>query len=383
MKVIRTAAVMLILISMLIPTGCWDLTDVNDHIFILGLGIDKGDKDGLYSFTFQYADPRGNKSDQSSDTMTYINSTITSSSLPLAVRELIRNSDSKANFEHLQALVLGADYLDIMTFDDIDILFRMASVRRKCVVVTSEIKASDLLSMNFSGLSTASLISRLSMHYSPSDSDVIEGFSLTAMYSKRVDNLSFYLLSIGAVENNNYSVLSTTDSSSSKDISIAVTGLSVFRNCRYVGRIGSPELETVRILSDRQSSGIINTVTSDNSAVCFQITSSKCRKTCEIIDCMPEFTINIELDCLLTSSEGNRINNGEKLIKEHLKMQIEKLILLSKSRYGGELLGLESAMRQQHRIWFEEHPDYWISDYPQAKISISIDCNITSTGIIE
>ncbi len=383
MTAFKRFLLLLIMLTFIVPSGCWDLADVNDHIFILGLGIDKDETAGLFRFTFHYANPRGEASDSSSGTMTYINTTIRSSSLSLAVRELIRNSDSEANFEHMQTLVLGIDYLSDLSFDDIDMLFRMASVRRKCVVVTSDGKASDLLSMKFSGMSTAIMINRLSNHYTSANSNILEGFSLTSLYSKKSDNLSFYLLSVGAVENSNYTVLSITDQPDAQNISIAVTGISVFNNCRYAGRLGYSELETIRLLFNRQSEGIVNITSEDNSSVCYQIISSKCDRSCVFTNGQPDFTIKLDIECLLIDSSDDTISDGKKMIKEDIEKKINNLILLSKNKYGAELLGLETATRQKNRKWFDENRDFWNNKYTESKISVEIDCRIVSEGIIE
>lgn len=379
----RLIIIFLVFSLMLIPGGCWDLTDINDHIFILGLGIDPDTEDGLYRFTFHYADPRGQNSDQSSDTMTYTNTVIRSTSLPLAVRELIRNSDSEANFEHLQTLVLGTDYLEMLSFDDIDMLFRMASVRRKCVVVTADIKASDLLSMKFSSVSTAVMINRLSNHYSSSNSNILEGFSLTSLYSKKVDNSSFYLFSLGAVENSNYTAISTTDQKKQKDISLSVTGISVFKNLKYAGRLGYPELDIVRLLLNRQTEGFINTVSENKANACYQIISSQCDKSCKIVDDKPVFTLKLNADCLLIESDDNFTDYGEELIEESLQEQISHIISLSKTSYGAELLGLETVLKRDCVKWFQNHSDYFEKGYRSSEIIVEIDCTVSSSGIIE
>lgn len=373
----------LILINSFALTGCWDMTDINDHIFVLGLGIDPDEEEGLYRFTFHYANPRGEQSDQSSDKMTYINATIRSSSLPLAVRELIRNSDSEANFEHMQALVLGADYLEKLSFDDIDMLFRMASVRRKCVVVTADINAFDLLSMKFSGISTAVMINRLSNHYSSAKSNVLEGFSLTSLYSKRTDKLSFNLFSVGAVENSNYSTVSPTDKKDSKDISLAVTGISVFRNCRYIGQLGYTELETIRLLQSKQTEGLLNIITDKDNDCCFQIISSKCKTECRIEDDIPVFYIKLNVDCLLIDSSEDAQEYGKEIIEDTLKKRIEHIVSLCRYKYGVELLGLETALRQDQRQWFESNSKYFMNNFSQSQINISVECKIASSGIIE
>ncbi len=378
----RIIILIVVLFGMLIPTGCWDLTDINDHIFILGLGIDPADEEGLYTFTFHYANPRGQQSDQASDTMTYINASIKSSSLTLAVRELIRNSDSEANFEHLQALVLGFNYLDMLSFDDIDMLFRMASVRRKCVVVTTDIKASDLLSMKFSSVSTAVMINRLSNHYSSSSTNVLEGFSLTAIYSKRKDDQSFNLLSLSAVENSNYSVTSTTDIKDQKDISLVVTGISVFKNCSYVGQLGYTELETIRLFYDRQTEGIINLIKNNGRNAYYQIVSSKCKKKCEITNDKPIFKITLDVECLLIDSEGNFEDNKE-LIESNILDDIEHIIALGRYKYGFELIGLETALRQNCRKWYDNNKSNISTLLSDAEIDVSVNCKISSSGIIE
>ncbi len=373
----------LLIANLFIFTGCWDMTDINDHIFVLGLGIDPDEEEGLYRFTFHYANPRGEQSDQSSDKMTYINATIRSSSLPLAVRELIRNSDSEANFEHMQTLVLGADYLEMLSFDDVDMLFRMASVRRKCVVVTTDIKASDLLSMKFSGTSTAVIINRLSNHYSSTTSKVLEGYSLTSLYSKKTDNLSFNLISVGAVKNSNYTTVSSTDQKAQKDISLAVTGISIFKNCKYVGQIGYTELEIIRLLRSRQTEGVLNIVTDEDEECCFQIVSSKCKTKCRIVDEMPVFDIRLSVECLLIDSSDEPMDGGRKIIEKELMKRADHIVSLARYKYGGELLGLETALRQNQTQWYEANRQYFENNFSQSQINISVECKISSSGIIE
>ncbi len=370
-----------IIFCFIFPTGCWDLTDINDHIFILGLGIDSSNEEGLYRFTFHYANPRGEQSDQSSDKMTYINSTIESYSLPLAMRELIRNSDSEANFEHLQSLVLGSDYLEQLSFDDIDMLFRIASVRRKCVVVTTDIKASDILSMKFSSASTAVMINRLSNHYSSSDNNVLSGYSLTSLYTKKIDDLSFCLFSIDAVDNKNYTVISPADAADNKNLSLAVTGLSVFRNCKYVGSLGYTELETIRLLTNNQTEGLLNVINEDSTNSYYQVLSSDCSKSCKIMNNTPVFTINLSLDCLLISTEANASTSRK--IEKSLLDEIEHLVTLGKYKYGGEILGLETALRQDCRDWYDNNTGYMENSFADADINIYVNCKIASSGIIE
>ena len=54
-KLCLLAIVVLVSLS---TTGCWDRTDIEKNAFILGIGIDKGEKDGIV-VTYQIALPQG------------------------------------------------------------------------------------------------------------------------------------------------------------------------------------------------------------------------------------------------------------------------------------------------------------------------------------
>ncbi len=380
----RTKITIALIVAVIISifSGCWDMTDVNDHIFILGIGIDK-DKDSLLKFTFHYADPLGSDSDQSSDKITYINTAIRASSLPLAVREFVRNSDAEANFEHLQTVVFGSDYLSEMSLYDIDMLFRMASVRRKCIAVTSDTTAYELLSAQLSSISTATMISRLSNHYTSSKSSTQEGYSLTSIYAKASDNLSFSLLSVGVSDNKNFSSISETDQTESSNLSLIVSGLSVFKSSRYSGCLGYPELEIIRILYDEQNNGNINIFREDGTSACYQIMSSRCTRKCNIENNKPVFRLDIDANCLLIESENSDYQHDKILIENIIRKKIEHIFILSKTQYGPEILGFETAVRQQHNTWFENNRNKWQDLYSDSEMEINIECRISSSGIIE
>lgn len=400
----RIAAIILMPVFLLTLCGCWDMNEINTTVFVMGIGIDKGDTEGEYNFTFQLADTMGSQSDSGKSAFSFVNYTISSRSLTLALQQLILDTNSDANFEHLCALVIGSEIADEGAVDLIDHLFRLPSVRRKCVVATADAKASDLLRAKAGTGDTAMGINRLMSQYTSGGGSVMSQFSLHQLYTARTSGIDYYLLIVSAqpLENvgGNTKGAERTESVSGSDSSggnpdkvLEVVGLCSFIDGVASMRLGVPELETARLVSQRQSSGIISCAYggSAQDRLYFRVQESHCSQEVEIVNDTPSFHIELTLTCYLVDTGSSArvdigdeewIESAQEQIVQSLEEDLRALVTYSKEGCGAQLLELETTLRQKHYRWYEEHPDYFHDGYKDAQVSVNVNCTLQTIGFI-
>lgn len=361
--------------------GCWDMADVNQRTFVLAMGIDTTDDEKLFRYTFHCASPSGESSDVQSNKLSYVNFSIDSPSLILAIRELILNSEHTASFEHLKLLSLGSDYAEVCKLDDLDSLFRVATVHRKCSVVVSDGSASDLL-VSSEGEDSTAVLSSLLSRYGRSDMKNGSDFSLQELFIKRQDDLSVYLPLISIMSTTDMNVSVSAENGKESDNVFFLDGLCSFVSGQYAGKLGEPELETIRLLNYEKSGDIIPVVTAYGTYY-YHIISSHFQRECAIDDGMPRFSLSLSVTCELADSGGKPSGAArESDMERELKKRIERLVDFSRMGYGAEILGLETEARQSHARWFAENRERWQEIYACSDISVDVDCTILSHGYI-
>lgn len=361
----RFASLILSLLILVTFSGCWDMAELNERVFILGIGIDSSAADGEYDFTFQTA--------RFSDNSSYTDIKITSDSLGRAVREL-EKSCGNISFEHLSLVLLGKDVAKSDFYNIMDYLYREGTVRRQSQLAISETTAGKLIGKNVGS-------NGLCVHAAGilENTDSSRGQSATM-------TLSRLFVSQSVNEGCYIPILSATDASgvSSGDASgvVSVSGAYCYSSEGFTGTMSTYETELTRLFSDRQSSGIVESVDIDGRVIRYKIEKSLCKKSSKIISDKPIFKIEIELDCSLIENPESS-GTSENLIEKSLNEKLSALIQRCISELGASPLGLDRTARQSHHLWFSENNTRFFDIFRESEISINIDCNIKRGGSIK
>lgn len=380
--IIMTALVMILL------CGCWDNAEINGRAFVLGFGIDDGEKADEYSFTFQMAVPVSGSSD-SAEAIEYTNITISAKSAAAAIRSLEKNMGRQINFEQLTAIIVGEKMSHNKFTDITELFFRRASVRRQSCVAVCLGRAEQLLSTSATSKSISSDAAIALQSYDSNTGAGSMVMNLYTLYTAVSNKDGFYLLQISAVSDSDEQ---GTDDSSKLSVSggngkvtLEIHGASAYdREGNFLGEIDSDELEILRIVSNRQTSGIISAAgQTDGGQLYYQIKQSRCNNNCSVNGENISFNISLNIQCLLIDGYGVERDTSEKFleyaedcIEKELNDEINELALQSRQFLGASLLGLQDTIRQRNPAWYDEHSESWQDIYSRSNISVDVHCEI-------
>ncbi|MBQ4312712.1 MAG: hypothetical protein IJC18_00755, partial [Clostridia bacterium] len=261
--------------------GCWDMREINDRVYVVGIGLDKSEKEGLYDFSFQVAVPIGSDKAMTTNDIDYTVTTVVTGSMAQAVRTL-NKSVRDVNFEHLACIIIGESMMKEDFPSLLEYLYRWSVVRRQCVVVASDKPAKEMLSLEPDGgnmsLSLAQMMEQEDGSRNKSStmtllrlyqaSSAMEGFSLYRIGVSQDGVISGY--NIGGADTEE----SSSDAKSKGSVSIVVSGINVYDGGDFVGTLDSYEAEMSRLFYDGQSTGVITTDHVDGKRYMYQIESS-------------------------------------------------------------------------------------------------------------
>jgi Ger(x)C family germination protein len=360
---------------------------------VLGFGIDADNEDGNYSFTFQLAVPVSGSSD-SSDAIEYINCSVTDHSAASAIRSLEKDMGRQINFEQLTAIIIGEDLSHDKFTQITELFFRRASVRRQSCIAVCTGTAQDFFNSTATSKSISSDAAIALQSYDGRSGTGSMAMNLHSLYTAVSNHDEFYLLKISeANADTAQDSLTEQDTDSEKNILSIDGAASYSRSGEYLGEISGSELETLRLISNRQTSGIISAANADSeNKIYYQIKESHCDTTCGVYENTVNFQINLHVQCSLVDGYGfgqgdvtsaGFTDSAEKCIINSLTEEIGSLSEKSRSSLGSSVLGLQDTLRQHEPEWYEQNSNNWEEIYSSSKISINISCEIIGGGLTQ
>jgi len=140
------ALVSLLLLLPLCLTGCWDVVEMEERAFVIGMGIDEGSKPGQLKLTYQIAVPRtlasGGQGGGAGDP--YFTITAEGQNFYLADRAIAASAERVLDLEHLQVIVFGEGFARAGIDRVVDPLLRSPQVRRRTTVFVSRGEAKNV-----------------------------------------------------------------------------------------------------------------------------------------------------------------------------------------------------------------------------------------------
>lgn len=376
----RKISLLLILAIMLSFSGCWDMKEINDQSYIVGLGIDAADTEDGYLFTFQKAVPVGIDSSTDSNSIKYENISVTAPSPAEAVRRITMSSSSQFSFEHLSCVIIGSELAHQPFNLLLEYLLQQPDVRRQCVIAIAADTAQSLLSTDTIGaassINTASLLEELDQSRGRSIIMTLSNAGISA-----ITNNGFCLYVVG--ENTELKASRPGVSSSDAGGALAVTGAYIFAPDGSINSLDAEKADLLRLFGGYQNDGIISAVHESGKTIYFRINRSRCDVNCDIEDNRLLYHISIDMDCSIADSSGvDNAEISEEFIESSIKLKLNELIALSQHKIGAAALRLDDAARKKDSKWYAEHRSEFEELYHRAVIDLDVECQLERSGVI-
>ena len=151
------------------------------------------------------------------------------------------------------------------------------------------------------------------------------------------------------------------------------------------------ELELLRLIANRQISGVMTAKNADGRVIDYQVRQSHCETECSLQNGVPVFTVRLHLRCIpvdgnavggINTSSRTFTERARRDMTETLTARLEALADRSRQSLGSSVLGLQDKLRQRMPDWYEQHADIWEDLYRKSSIEVQVECTVIGGGII-
>ena len=378
MKVrIRLLLIMLVL-SSLILSGCWDRRELNELALVMGVGVDVCPEEEEIDLTVQVIKteamptPAGNGG-SGGDEKQFWNVKRSGKNVFAVIRDFTHEVSRKLYFSHNQIIILGDELLEESGEKYLDFFVRDHESRLSVLVFAAEGKASDVLDVEpeITKIPAFDIASLAQMQANTSQTVSIR---LIDFVNSMASDSKEPVLPILKIKNSDEGEI------------VEISGTAIFKDNKKVGELDELETRGFKWAANKIDGGVLD-VRTDGGYVEVEIKSSDTKAMPKIND-DGKITIKIEIElegiigCVqddidLESLEV--IDKVEKDTEEFIKREIENTFDITK-RYGADIYGFgELVEKYKYKQW-HNYKDDWIQHFKEIELEIKADVAILEPG---
>jgi len=361
-------------------TGCWDRTDIERYAFILGIGIDKGEKDGIV-VTYQIALPQGimaaGQGGGGGESTVEIK--VDAVNKKNADQKLLSKTNQIPNYSHLQVIVFGEKLSKEGIREHLDFFLREPEMRHLTKVLISRGDSEKVFKVKpKNGDSTSQYISEM-LEQTQRFSLSVPKYVDLGMLQRKLAHPSDLLLS----------------KVSKIDDMLSVEGGAVVKEDKFIGWIDSKQAIGYKLLKDNVNWGVIDiSIGADKKdRVSFQIIGSQTKVQPMLKPKEKKFIFSVKL-----TIEGDVVEVGQDMFKafdanfvknveKQAENEVENLCLgvfekLQKS-FKADALGLCEVVANHYPTFWDKHKHEWKEYFLRSELKLNVDVSVRRIGLIK
>ncbi|MZQ81947.1 Ger(x)C family spore germination protein [Paenibacillus sp. 5J-6] len=376
-----------------ILTGCWDRVEINQRGFVVGVAIDKPERDNsknIYKGTYQMIVPGGLKQSSGSTTgqsnnmnphagQAYFNIATTENSMPAIASRISGRTSRTPYFEHLRMIIISSDVAKNKSNlpDVLDFFLRNSQMRRGVQILIADGKASDILGIFPNNESTPiDYISSIAKNNQKTNYMLPES-RIGDVHEFLIKHESFVLQTI-----------------KKEDGGVTLNGSALFDGTskQLLGFLTGEETQGLNFITKRVKGGILESNINDQ-IVGFKVERSN--RKFYVQQTSPghmKFTIKITaegtLDKSITNidpSDGKTVEALEQSLEDKLTSTTNKTIKKLQHSYKKDALGLGPYLFQDHNKMWKPLAENWETGenlFTQAQVDVQVKVIIRRIGNI-
>ncbi len=386
----KFAAVLLILV-VLIPTGCWDMREINELGMVMAVGVDKSSDSQTYTVTVQIANPKPTDSARSEAGTSAESMWIVSGegrSINEAVREISKVSSKNIMWAHNNIIIIGESCARNGIIPVLDFFTHTPETRLKTFVAVAKGNASDYLSTvagnaDISGVSLSEIFRFSTLTAESVQTDMLR--VAADMYSSDTQPI------LSSIDFKNRIL---PDSGKPQKI-INLSGSAVFDKDKLLGFLSQEETRGVAWVLNSFHNTTKNTIITvidpahDNKAVSVQTADVKTKLVSNISEQIPDISIQISGIGKIVEEDAST-NQSIQAMKTHLEELVDNKIAddinlaLDKvqKNYKSDVFGFGKLIHAQHKeAWQTDIKDEWPTIFPKIPVTIAVDITIIGSSV--
>ncbi|WP_160722876.1 Ger(x)C family spore germination protein [Bacillus sp. USDA818B3_A] len=372
------------LLSIVLLTGCWDRSEINDIGFVVATGIDKGTKDKfLYSLQIPLPSSMGGAGSSGGGGGTsgegpYLVAQGEGGNERQGIEDIQTKLSRRIYLGHRRVHVIGEGLARVGIKNSLNAIFTQPRSRISTFLLVSKDDAVNLLKAQprmeqYSGEGMREM-SKVSLNMTARD-------ALQDLYREGKDMV------IPAIERAG----TTKDDKGKKEVQMS--SFAVFKDDKLAFFTNRNESAGLLWLFEKMEKKSTSFPVAKNKEISVQIFENSIRPDVKMINGEPAFSVKVRADGVLFENEPNyRIEDPRtyRLIIRKMERQIKREIEAVLKHAHSEEVDVFGfgwyLFKNQHPDWENKWQKNWRTMLPDLKVTITVDADIqrsTNSGIIE
>ena len=364
----------IIFLSQIAISGCWDYIEIEDRLIVVGLAIDKCKETSKYIVTVETVSPKGTgEIDIESDLISMKGETIFD-----AIRNVILYSGKKMYWSHEKVLIISEEIAKEGIIPALDLITRDSETRADILLLVSkEETAREILE------GVDKVHSTISFHLE----DMLKAQEHISKYKT---SKLWLLLDELASEGISATVPTVEMMFKQEEIIPKVYGIAVFKRDKMVGWLDGIETRSFLIIRDeiKEPVIVVKEVGDTEIDVTVEVYTNKVKVKPELKDEEIIMKIIVEMEVGIGEIVGSEdfISKGgreklEKASEELIKSQMEHVIKKVQREYESDIFGFGSIVRREMPNVWKKVKSYWNEIFVDLKTEISVDVTVKGSGL--
>lgn len=374
----RKIAVVLVLIFSFLQTGCWNAREINELAFVLSIGIDKAD-DG-FKVTAQIASPEtysktpsGTAAGEKKKPFWMVSST--GKTIFEAIRNMASISSRRIFWSHIKVIIIGEQLARSNTLEIFDFFSRNPELRLRTLVAVTPEEAGKVLEV----------VPKMDKDPAIYLEKIIENKNLTGKsYGIMLkDFLEDYLdPNVGPVTSR-----IILDKSKLEPV-LKTSGAYVFDGDKLTAPLKEENTRGLLWIRNKMNDSImVVDCPYDDSPTTLEIKKAKSSFKSYLDNEVPHFTINVNVDAVLTEqscltdfNDKQKLGELEKALESDIRKDIESTIAMAKD-LKVDFLGLSRIMHRQHRSEWHQISSNWNKLFRNTEVTVAVKVDINHVSL--
>jgi spore germination protein KC len=380
-----------IILCLLMLTGCWSRRELNELLIVLGVGVDW--EDGEYLISFQVVNPSEISAQRKGGERPP--STLfqgRGKTIFEAARSLTAEAPRKVYMGHLQLYVISETLARRGLKDFIDNSFRDNELRMDFnIVVARGTKAENILKLytpleKLSSHSMQQSLQTSQKNWAPTVAITLDevlnklsepGFELALTGIKIIGEPQ-----MGESKENVESFLPPSR--------FRYTGIAAFKEDKLIGWLDQQQSKGYTDITDNLDSTSIDVACGGHKYMGIEVTSSDTKLKTKIQNSLPEVDVQVWAEANIGDRPCNDVDLTDPATIKHLQEEAEKIVQSNieatvdrAKQIKSDIVGFGNQLGKDHPDYWEQVKDDWNDEtFPKAKVHYDIQVLIRQTGTI-
>lgn len=390
----KKLVIFILLISIIMLPGCWDMREITEIGLVMAVGIDRSPGNpGKFLVTVQIADPTGSKGgggeqEQNKSSKSVWVSSGEGNTIFEAIRDLTKVSSKRIMWAHNNLILIGEDLAREDITAVVDFFTHNHELRMKTAVAITHGNAKDyLVSKIGTGEIPGLAVSKLFRYQKlAAQSYYNELLDIYTDFNREEGNSL-----ISGIKIRKPSIPSGQEKENKEEDQVELSGAAVFGHSKMLGWLTPEETKGLSWVLNGTERTLMSVSMADhnNAVIAVETYSVKAKINSYINGETPSFDISVSGKGSIVEEDSNsnlNINElkseVENLVNQKIKEEMALGIHKVQKEYRSDVLYLGGLIHIQHeKEWKEKLGKKWNLTFPEVPINIHVNINIISSTL--